>query len=84
MPMLDRLSDEAQATGAVDTITCDGDQLIGHNTDVIAFKPALEALVGKKKMTSQISFGPFLIIGFFTVLFCGSVILEIARIYFSL
>jgi shikimate dehydrogenase len=50
VPMLDRLSDEAQATGAVDTITCDGDQLIGHNTDVIAFKPALEALVGKQKM----------------------------------
>ena len=41
-------------------------------------------LAGKKKMTSQISFGPFLIIGFYTVLFCGPVILEIARIYISL
>ena len=48
--MLDRLSDEAQATGAVDTITCDGDKLVGHNTDVVAFKPALEALVGNQKM----------------------------------
>ena len=48
--MLDRLTDEAQATGAVDTITCDGDQLVGHNTDVIAFKPALEELVGDQKM----------------------------------
>jgi shikimate dehydrogenase len=48
--MLDRLTEEAQATGAVDTITCDGDQLIGHNTDVIAFKRALEELVGSKKM----------------------------------
>jgi shikimate dehydrogenase len=48
--MVDRLSDEAEATGAVDTITCDGDELIGHNTDVIAFKPALEALVGNQKM----------------------------------
>jgi shikimate dehydrogenase len=48
--MLDRLTEEAQATGAVDTITCDGDQLIGHNTDVIGFKPALEALVGNQKM----------------------------------
>ena len=48
--MLDRLTEEAQATGAVDTITCDGDQLVGHNTDVIAFKPALEELVGNVKM----------------------------------
>ena len=49
-PMLDRLTEEAQATGAVDTITRDGDQLVGHNTDVIAFKPALEDLVGNQKM----------------------------------
>ena len=48
--MLDRLTEEAQATGAVDTITRDGDQLVGHNTDVIAFKPALEELVGGTKM----------------------------------
>ncbi len=48
--MLDRLTEEAQVTGAVDTITCDGDQLVGHNTDVIGFKPALEELVGNQKM----------------------------------
>lgn len=48
--MLDRLTEEAQATGAVDTITRDGDQLVGHNTDVIAFKPTLEELVGNAKM----------------------------------
>jgi shikimate dehydrogenase len=48
--MLDRLTEEAQATGAVDTITRDGDQLVGHNTDVLAFKPALEELVGNQKM----------------------------------
>ena len=48
--MLDRLTEEAQVTGAVDTITCDGDQLVGHNIDVIAFKPALEELVGNQKM----------------------------------
>ena len=48
--MVDRLTDEAQATGAVDTITRDGDQLVGHNTDVIAFKAALEELVGNQKM----------------------------------
>lgn len=50
LSMLDRLTEGAQATGAVDTITRDGDQLVGHNTDVIAFKPAIEALVGNQKM----------------------------------
>jgi len=50
LPMLDRLTEEAQATGAVDTITRDGDQLVGHNTDVTSFKPALDELVGKQKM----------------------------------
>ena len=48
--MLDRLTEEAQATGAVDTITIEGDELVGHNTDVLAFKPALEELVGNQKM----------------------------------
>ncbi|MFV2065110.1 MAG: shikimate dehydrogenase [Chloroflexota bacterium] len=48
--MVDRLTEEAQHTGAVDTITCDGDQLVGHNTDVLGFRPALDALVGKQKM----------------------------------
>jgi shikimate dehydrogenase len=50
VPMLDKLTEEAQATGAVDTITRDGDQLIGHNTDVTSFRPALEELVGSQKM----------------------------------
>ena len=50
VPILDKLTEEAQATGAVDTITIEGEQLVGHNTDVIAFKPALEELVGSAKM----------------------------------
>jgi shikimate dehydrogenase len=50
VPMLDRLTDEAQRTGAVDTVTKDGSQLIGHNTEVLGFRPALEALVGSQKM----------------------------------
>lgn len=48
--MLDRLTDEAQRTGAVDTVTKDGTQLVGHNTEVIGFRPALDALVGNQKM----------------------------------
>jgi len=50
VPMVDRLAEEAQATGAVDTITREGSRLIGHNTDVPAFRAALDALVGKQKM----------------------------------
>jgi shikimate dehydrogenase len=49
-PMVDRLTEEAQATGAVDTITSEGSRLIGHNTDVIGFRVALNDLVGRQKM----------------------------------
>jgi shikimate dehydrogenase len=48
--MMDRLTDEAHATGAVDTITREGSRLVGHNTDVIGFRPTLDALVGRQKM----------------------------------
>jgi shikimate dehydrogenase len=50
VPMTDRLTEEAQATGAVDTLTREGSRLIGHNTDVTGFRAALDALVGKQKM----------------------------------
>ncbi len=50
VPMVDRLTEEAQATGAVDTITREGSRLVGHNTDVIGFRAALDNLVGRQKM----------------------------------
>src|SRR5215212_7801811 len=50
VPMVDRLTEEAQATGAVDTITREGARLVGHNTDVIGFRVALDSLVGRQKM----------------------------------
>jgi shikimate dehydrogenase len=49
-PMVDRLTEEAQATGAVDTITREGPRLIGHNTDVLGFRAALDSLIGRQKM----------------------------------
>ena len=49
-PMVDRLGEAAQATGAVNTITKEGRRLIGHNTDVPAFRKALDVLVGRQKM----------------------------------
>ena len=33
IPLLDALSDEARAMGAVNTVVRDGDRLVGHNTD---------------------------------------------------
>jgi shikimate dehydrogenase len=53
VPMVDRLTEEAQATGAVDTMTREGSRLIGHNTDVIGFRAALDALIGRQKMPKQ-------------------------------
>jgi len=53
VPMVDRLTEEASATGAVNTITREGRRLIGHNTDVAGFKVALDRLVGRQKMPRQ-------------------------------
>jgi shikimate dehydrogenase len=53
VPMVDRSTDDAHATGAVNTITREGKRLIGHNTDVPGFKVALDHLVGKQKMPRQ-------------------------------
>jgi shikimate dehydrogenase len=53
VPRVDRLTEEASATGAVNTITRDGRRLVGHNTDVPGFKVALDRLVGKQKMPKQ-------------------------------
>jgi len=50
VPLVDRLTDEAYVTGAVNTITKEGKRLVGHNTDVPGFKVALDRLVGKQKM----------------------------------
>jgi shikimate dehydrogenase len=48
--MVDKLTDEAHATGAVNTLTKEGRKLVGHNTDVPGFKVALDLLVGRQKM----------------------------------
>jgi shikimate dehydrogenase len=48
--LVDRLTEDAQATGAVNTIARDGKKLVGHNTDVAGFKAALDKVVGRQKM----------------------------------
>jgi shikimate dehydrogenase len=50
VPLVDKLTEEAHATGAVNTITKEGRKLVGHNTDVPGFKVALDKLVGRQKM----------------------------------
>jgi shikimate dehydrogenase len=50
VPLVDRLTEDAHITGAVNTITKEGKRLIGHNTDVPGFRVALDKLVGKQKM----------------------------------
>jgi shikimate dehydrogenase len=53
VPLVDRLTDEAHVTGAVNTLTREGHKLVGHNTDVAGFKLALDKLVGRQKMPRQ-------------------------------
>jgi shikimate dehydrogenase len=53
VPLVDRLTEEAQATGAVNTITREGRRLVGHNTDVAGFEITLDRLVGRQKMPKQ-------------------------------
>ncbi|HEY7589364.1 MAG TPA: shikimate dehydrogenase [Candidatus Limnocylindrales bacterium] len=50
VPLVDRLTEDAHATGAVNTITKEAKRLVGHNTDVPGFRVALDKLVGKQKM----------------------------------
>jgi shikimate dehydrogenase len=51
--MIDKLTEEAQQTGAVNTLTREGRRLVGHNTDVPGFVAALDKLVGRQKMPRQ-------------------------------
>jgi shikimate dehydrogenase len=50
VPLIDRSTEEAAATGAVNTLTRDGRRLVGHNTDVAGFDVAIDRLVGRQKM----------------------------------
>ena len=44
IPYLDKLSLEAEKTQSVNTITFDGNNLVGHNTDIAGFRKAIESL----------------------------------------
>jgi shikimate dehydrogenase len=53
VPLIDKMTEEAAATGAVNTLTREGRRLVGHNTDVVGFGVALDKLVGRQKMPRQ-------------------------------
>ena len=44
IPYLDGLSPEAKKTQSVNTIAFDGNNLVGHNTDIFGFRTAIERL----------------------------------------
>jgi shikimate dehydrogenase len=46
VPLVDRLSDDARLTGAVNVIVREADRLSGHNTDVDGVRAGLAALTG--------------------------------------
>lgn len=43
LPLLDELADSARAVGAVNTVAMRDGRLVGHNTDMIGFRDALQA-----------------------------------------
>ena len=53
VPLIDRSTEDAVSTGAINTITREGRRLVGHNTDVPGFEAALDKLVGRQKMPRQ-------------------------------
>ncbi len=49
IPFLDKLSQEAEQTQSVNTITFDSGELVGHNTDISGFDTAIKKLNFKTK-----------------------------------
>jgi len=49
IPLLDNLTDSAEAIGAVNTIEFRGDKLIGHNTDILGFKKSITPILGDRQ-----------------------------------
>jgi shikimate dehydrogenase len=52
IPFLDNISDEAEASGAVNTIKVEGKKLIGYNTDIFGAMSAIKESLGRE-ITSQ-------------------------------
>ena len=57
MPLLDELSDEARAVGAVNTVVFTDDGTVGHNTDVTGFGAALRDAFGAEPLDRVVLLG---------------------------
>ncbi len=57
LPLLDRLAPAARAIGAVNTIVCEGDDLVGHNTDAEGFRRAVRKLGFRGRGRSAVLLG---------------------------
>ena len=56
IPLLDELSPEARAIGAVNCVTVERGGLIGHNTDAPAFRETLQSFIQSSNQTIKQSF----------------------------
>ena len=57
IPYLDEIDHDALEIGAVNTISFDGSQLKGYNTDIIGFKSSLLDLIGERKIDRALVLG---------------------------
>ncbi len=57
MPLLDEISSEAQAVGAVNCVKCCNGQRIGYNTDVVGIRYSLDQLLGGEENIKALVLG---------------------------
>ena len=57
IPLLDDLSPEARAIGAVNCVRREGTKLVGYNTDVLGFRSSLEEFLGAAEIDRALVLG---------------------------
>ena len=57
MPLLDEISPEAQAVGAVNCVKCSAGRKVGYNTDVVGIRHSLDALLGGEEGVKALVLG---------------------------
>ena len=57
MPLLDEISPEAQAVGAVNCVKCSAGRRVGYNTDVVGIRRSLEVLLGAEEGVKALVLG---------------------------
>ena len=57
MPLLDEISPEAQAVGAVNCVKCSAGRRVGYNTDVVGIRRSWEVLLGAEEGVKALVLG---------------------------